>query len=110
VLVEVADRARRNTLHLERMIAQETRLKIRRMSKTILATGPVWPTSSIISPPTAAASKGYRFIVFRRIPAFDYRPWWRPNSRVNTMYQPVRAVQKTRLTRSLPVSFLTTEN
>jgi hypothetical protein len=52
------------------MIAQETKLKIRRISRTTLATGPVSPTKSIISPPTTAASKGYRFIVFRRIPAW----------------------------------------
>jgi hypothetical protein len=50
------------------MMAQEIRLNKRRRSRTILATGPVSPNKSRISPPTTTEGSKYRCIVFRKTP------------------------------------------
>ena len=44
-------------LHLERMMAQETRLKASRRTRTVFATGPVSLTRSRISPPITKANQ-----------------------------------------------------
>src|SRR5579864_1176116 len=65
-------RARRNKLHLERMMAQERTLKARRRSRTVLATKPVWLTRSITSPPTTEADQyGFNIVCYKDAEAPD---------------------------------------
>src|ERR1019366_6502742 len=60
----LSPRARRNRLHLVRMMAHEIRLNASSANNTSLATAPVLEIMSTISPPTNAASKGKQCIAF----------------------------------------------
>ena len=66
-------RARRNSPHLEKMMAQETTLKTSRMTRTALATRPLVSIRPEISPPMAEASKAKE--TFMRRTALDFRYW-----------------------------------
>src|SRR5215472_3566143 len=83
-------RARRSTLHLERMMAQEIRLNTKSSNNTACATGPVSRTRSTISPPIKTAGKEYKCIVFGELPELDYRRRYACLSRTYSIHNGVR--------------------